>query len=94
MPERLRRTWNGHVKSTAGWRAWPAGRSWFWYADELGRLQISAEWLKGRPGAEYVIYILSIPDLPSRPRSLVVKRLASAAEFARWKLEMDDVAPG
>jgi len=94
LSRQLRRTWNGHVKSTDGWRVWPAGRFAFGYSDELGKLKISAEWLMGLPGTHYVIWTRSIPDLPTHRKSLVMQRLADAAEHAHWNLEMDEIEPG
>ncbi len=90
MVERIKETWQGHVKSSEGYSFWILNRGSLQYRDEGGPLLLNSEWLIGAPGTSVLIWLSSIPDTDNRPRSLVVDRIRRGAVAAGWQVEFVD----
>lgn len=65
------------------------GRTDLQYTDEFGDLHISAE-VMSKPSTEVVVYTVTIPDRPERPRAEVVSRLRRAFDYKGWSLVEED----
>lgn len=87
VTETFSRSLRGTVKSSSGYSFRIVGQVGIDYQDSLGRLRIDSEVLSGT-GLNIVVYVDSIPDVPSRPRRVVVDRLQRAATYAGWTLDV------
>lgn len=86
MTEVLTKSWfGGWTQSSAGYSVRVGSRTGITYRDPRGEIRIDSEAMSG-PGLEVVVYVLSIPDEPARPRADVVAHLRRVFEFRGWKL--------
>lgn len=83
--ETFRRGWWGWIRSSEGYSVRLLGRSNLGYQDQDGTLHIPAEAMS-KPWSNIVVQTDAIPDLPERPRAVLVDRLRRAFRFAGWVL--------
>lgn len=89
--ERFRRSLFGNgntITSSVGYRVTIGGRYEIIYEDGVGEISIFAEPLGGRRIA-FDIDSSTIPEVPGRPRQLVLDRVAAAFAYAGWRLLVD-----
>jgi len=87
--ERFKKSWRGWVRSSEEYALRVTGRAGIDYRDPAGKLRIDSEAMS-TPWLEVVVYTCSIPDVPERPRSVVLDRLLRAFEYAGWRLTLED----
>lgn len=84
MTERFRRSWlRGWVHSSEGFSVRILGRNNLQYRDADGELQVFVEPLA--KFSDIVVSTGAIPDLPNRPRDVVVQRLQRVFDHQGWR---------
>ena len=89
MSEQFRRGRLGWIRSSDGYAIRLLGRTNLQIGNAHGRLRVSAEAMSV-PWNDIVVYGDSIPDVPERPRAVVVDRIRRAFDFVGWHLILKD----